>query len=186
MSTSPSSPIETRELASSHDRPVRYFDLLPPELVTEILEWIEGEYWHRKRAKNLLALCLTARQFLPEARRLLYRRLVLVGPEAKFKQLVREGNRDNLAHVRRLESRDKYKTWTESEVAELANAVVNLSELWISDNPAWLRPFLGSSEQTRVFILVPRTNDPPRPQISPTSASRTSISTTSPCYRFLV
>ncbi|GAA5839307.1 hypothetical protein JCM3766R1_004795 [Sporobolomyces carnicolor] len=149
MSTSPSSPIETEGLASSPVAPIRYFDILPLELVTEIHGWVDEEDFDRVREKTLVSLCLTAKRFLQEARSLLLGDITILRTRPgsrSLAKLVETVDDNKLALVRRLHLGWSNLTNSASEdLTELADAVVNLSELWIDFAEECLLPSRGAN-----------------------------------------
>lgn len=163
MSTSPSSPIETEGLASSPVAPIRYFDILPLELVTEIHGWVDEEDFDRVREKTLVSLCLTAKRFLPEARSLLLGDITILRTRPgsrSLAKLVETVDDNKLALVRRLHLGWSNPTNSASEdLTELADAVVNLSELWTDFAEECLLPFRGASERAHVSVLVARADE---------------------------
>jgi len=137
--------------------PIRYFDLLPPELIQMIIELssieTDRETGYSKRQSNLRSFCLTSKLLKSIAQPLLRNKLVLAGDrfDRTLELFVEKDSVDSRASPRTIE----LHPWTDvtlyylirlQSVAREATVLRELS-CSISDN-RWLLPFLGSSKST--------------------------------------
>ena len=175
----------------SNPLPTRFFNLLPSELVTDIVEWIhEDKRDYRVRMSTLRSLCLTSKRFLSEAQKFVSGRVDLVqsgvGAGVLLHWLPRPENERNLLHVRRLRLAGRMEDTEANNLVELARAALNLREVLVAYGAQVPNSLRASSKSRRTYLFPP--SEPSlesRPQISRHSASRASQSTRALPFRYL-
>jgi hypothetical protein len=136
---------------------IRYFDLLPPELLQIIIESsaieTDRHTGYSKRQSTLRSLCLTSQLFKSIAQPLLQSKLVLAGDRAHrtLELFVEKNSVDSRASVRTIELDLRVDLILQYLIAlqSVVRGATALRELScsLSDN-RWLLPFLGSSKST--------------------------------------
>jgi hypothetical protein len=145
---------------------MRYFDLLPPELVRIVIEHAAGPFCseigaYRRRQNTLRSLRSTTRRFKTLAQPLLLSNVVIGQgsryPKATLVELVEGTPTEALASIRTLELVNP--GWCESDLnrlERLARATISLQQLSLSFGSLYrLQPLLALSK-FELFLLQPR------------------------------
>lgn len=140
--------LSSLDLNSEPSPPIRYFDLLPPELIIKVVKHAssscenDNDNDERDRRGTLRALCLTSRYLRSIARPLLLSHVELTY-RRHIDRLVEKTSSDELAMIRKITFH--WRKGMKSPVA-LARAATGLESLTCTDHFGCLVPFIGSSE----------------------------------------
>jgi hypothetical protein len=175
--------VSSLTLESTTSPSIRYFDLLPPELVRQIVKDVATtvvrdpyswalKYSYEHRRNNLRALCLVSTRFrliaqpaLLEVVRIAIGKGLGQGDEEKeqFELVVERNSLEALSAIRTLDIEwlfgEKSFLFPSTQLATLAQAVGKLQTLSCSIMVEQVIPFLGSSESLQLFSLVFATAD---------------------------
>jgi hypothetical protein len=155
MSPETSSPLpSTSSPLPSTTLPIRYFDLLPLELLISIIEDAARRERSYEKAfeedkATLRSFCLTSKLFHPIAQPLLLRTFEVTDSRGRetLRLLLDKNSPKVLLSMRRMYLwNNSYGSYCLHRLDELARFVTTLKELWCARMYSCVQPFLGSSE----------------------------------------
>jgi hypothetical protein len=168
--------ISSLSLESTTSSPIRYFDLLPPELVRQIVRDVavavvrdpDGVSIYRSdrdRLINLRALCLVSTRFRLIAQPILLSAVYIsttsldlhgLAVQKQVELLVDRNSLEALSVIRTLDIWRLYKedSFPATHFRKLAQAVVSLETLHCGWSVAQFVPFVGSSESFHFSFVL--------------------------------